>query len=146
MPIHVEWDDDEQTTLRMAAIGVWTWQDYGEALQQAHSLMDGASREMIHLIIDMHQSPLLPSNVLSHLSGLPSTRHAKSGMKVVVGVNAFAKALFAAMKRINPQGMRSVQFASTLDEARTLLRSQQPTAPKSNPDDSPSGSGKAGVR
>lgn len=134
MAIRVYWDDEEQTTLHMAAIGVWTWHEYGDALTQAHRMMDSAPHDTIDLIIDMRESPLIPSNVLSHLSGLPTLRHPKSGLKIVVGVSAFARALFAAMKRINPQGMSRVVFAYNLDEAHDVLRERRQASPPSEPE------------
>jgi hypothetical protein len=76
---------------------------------------------VIDFILDMQNGNLFPQNMLSQMQRQASRRHAKSGLMIVVGAAAFARALFSIMERLLPARMKYVKMAESIDKARNVI-------------------------
>jgi hypothetical protein len=121
MGIQVAWDDTDNKLILLTVSGYWTWQDFYTAMDGMYEMMDASPHEVIDFILDMQNGNLFPQNMLSQMQRQASRRHAKSGLMIVVGAAAFARALFSIMERLLPARMKYIKMAESIDKARNLI-------------------------
>jgi hypothetical protein len=121
MPIYIQWYDPAQTIICFTVDGTWTWDEFYQARAEANALIDAASRENVHCLVDMHRGSTLPRNAITHFSKLSSSTNRKMGHIVLIGTNTFIQTIFRMMDKIRTQNMTRVHLASTFDEALDLL-------------------------
>ena len=119
----IDWDDPEQTILRVAYEGEWALEDYQASLDQGVSM----TRSVDHRV-DIIVQTLDDDSQTPPLWGLRSWRYAvinsppNIGVTVVVpgsaGVRAFA---FALSRLAGPHNYGRILTADTLDQARLLI-------------------------
>ena len=122
MGIQVTWDDAEHKLILLTVTGYWTWQDFYTSMDSMYEMMDASPYDVIDFILDMQNGNLFPQNMLSQMQRQSSRKHAKSGLMVVVGAAAFARALFNIMERLLPARMKYVKMAESIDKARDLVK------------------------
>ncbi len=123
MGIRVIWDNEEKTIIRYVYEGRWDRDDFAVAYGQAKTMMDSVDHA-VGVIIDVQQSHLIPSGIISRSRHLVTTPSSNEGANVIVGANAFIRSLvdtFGKLWRHNTLGQRRITFATTLDEARAIL-------------------------
>jgi hypothetical protein len=121
MGIRIEWDDDNKIAIRYTAEGRWTWDDFYQATNLSREMMDSVPHEQVDYIVDMSKGGFLPQNAMSQLGRVSRSRHAKAGRLVLVGTNAFIKALVNVMAKVNARSATNMYVVDTLDEARLVL-------------------------
>ncbi len=72
-------------------------------------------------MVDVQQGNMMPDNVLSHMQRVSRGHHPKSNRMVMVGANAFVRAMYGIMDRMMPDRTRTVFMVKTMEEARILL-------------------------
>lgn len=120
MPITCQWDDEGKGTILFQVENRWTWDDFYQAMDQAHGMLDESSQPYVDYILHMTGN-LFPDNVLSHLQRVTKESHPKSRMMIVVGAGNFTNALFKMMGRITPNRMQRIRFTASLEEARQII-------------------------
>ena len=124
MPITVDWFNDEQTVLCFTYIGAWGWEEFYGSIQQSHKLMAHVNHT-VHILIDVQDSQLFPTNMLSHLHQLRSIAHPNTGDVVVVGANSFLRTLSELYVRGFGHVGRRFKLVKTLKEAEQFLNVDQ---------------------
>lgn len=126
MPISTRWEDDNRIVI-WEFQGVWTWDEY----YNQRGAVNDAIRErdhIVHMIIDMTNSNLLPKNPLTH--GTSAMRQAPTniGTTVYVGSNTVLRAFFKMFSQIYGAVRSSkkldMHMVATLDEAHALIKSE----------------------
>lgn len=122
MSIKVLWDDTDKTIIRYMYEGRWTWDDFQNAYVEAKVMLDEVNHK-VALIIDVRNSSLLPNGILSRAKNQSRTRHPNEDTVVIVGANAFVRAIYDVMRNLYSDAIqkRGYYLASTLEEAHTLL-------------------------
>ena len=128
MSIMVVWDNPEKTIMRFIYNGQWSMDNFYQALQESHDLMNTVDHR-VGLIIDVQNSKLVPNGVLSHGKNVTLRKHPNQGKNVIVGASGFIRTLFDVYKKVYRSTFEegAYAFAGSLDEARSMLL-QQPVA------------------
>jgi hypothetical protein len=136
MAIQVIWDNPEQTIIRYIYDGRWTWEDLARARDEVHRMLDTVDYR-VGIIVDVQKSSMLPSGALTRARQMATATpkyHQNEGSTVIVGANTLIRSLFDMFRKIYTtlSGNIVIDFATSLDEARRILRNQgmgQPTQP-----------------
>lgn len=123
MPITTIWDNPEQSIIRYVYEGKWTLTEFHQAFDTAYKMMNTVDHK-VHLIIDVQNSTILPSGILSQgRTATNRAKHPNHGIILIVGANGLIRAMFDIFKKIYGQNVdaTSYQFASNLDEAYKIL-------------------------
>lgn len=120
MGIQIEWDNEEQTTLRWVVDGPLVWEDYKAATDESYQMYDTVEHQVC-VIFDIQKMTEIPGNTLARLPQISSDTHPRVDYMVVVGAGNFARhigKIFAAV-------YGRMDFASTLEEARAMITKRQ---------------------
>lgn len=122
MPINVMWKDQEKTMLAFLFEGTWNLNDFYQANQKSNSLLDEVTHS-VTLVMDVQGSKMIPNGFMGALSNASRKIHPNTGIVVMVGVNAFARAFISLYRKIYPEkeGEKSIYFAANYDEAQSIV-------------------------
>jgi hypothetical protein len=121
LSITVIWDTPDQMILRWDFTGQWGWETFLAAQQQTIDLMNTVP-QTVHVIVDVSQSSRLPPGALAQFHNFRRNETPNAGLVVLVGMNSFVKAAATMFLRIFPNDWGTVQFANTVQAARTIVR------------------------
>ncbi len=128
MTINVSWDDTVNTIIRVDYHDTWEWSDYDQAMDQANKMAAGTPLR-VDLIINTLDGSIAPKgNSLWHIRRAMRLSPANLGFTVTVGVrqNSFFKStIMSTVFRLFPKAAEHAAFASSLEEARTLISAQR---------------------
>lgn len=133
MGINVRWDNDEQTIIRYAFDGRWTWNDLYAALDRVQE-MAASVEHRVDAIIDLTRADLMPAGVFFSLDGrknaqkLASKADAARGLIVIAGANAFIRSVYDAFRALNRSAASGIHFTETTAQARAYLLERQALA------------------
>jgi hypothetical protein len=133
MPITNSWDNEEKTIIRMDVSGVWTWDDMNQAFNESSAMLDMVNH-IVYQIVDLSQSQSVPGNFIPNARNLMKRRHPRSGLAVLVGASPLVISLWRMFARVYIIIAReqNFAFASTLDEARSILKQNMQHTAESN--------------
>lgn len=126
MPVNVDWDNPNHTTICYTFRGNWTWDDFHAILAESEALWESVSHT-IDIIVDVAETDLPPGNPMPHLQVLQE-KYSKPnvGNTVIVGVRGIFRVLADAFVRLFNQTARGkFFFADSIEEARTILQDQR---------------------
>ncbi len=124
MPINVMWNNDDKTVLSFIYEGKWDLNDFYQALHNGNILLDEVAHS-VALVMDVQGSRMIPNGFMGALSNISKKLHPNTGVLIMVGVNAFARAFIATYRKIYPEknGDRSIHFAADYDEVQNMVKS-----------------------
>lgn len=125
MSIQVQWHDDTRTIVRWDIEGQWSWDDVYPALYEAYALLDTVDY-IVHTIVDVRNSSLLPKGTITHLKNLAARQHPRAGITVFVTGNVFAISVFNVITRLSQQARAIFRLAATPEAALALIHDLQP--------------------
>ncbi|MFN8371850.1 MAG: hypothetical protein U0694_03090 [Anaerolineae bacterium] len=121
MAVEVRWDDVEQAIIRIDLLGRWKWDEFYTALDGVRPLMMNKTT-VVHLIAVVENATYVPANPLFHASNFLRSAPSNLGQMIIVGANQFAAPFLPIASRFYPQVVSKIQFATTIDEAKTMLQ------------------------
>ena len=126
MSISVVWDNPEHTIIRYIYNGQWSLDNFYQALNESHQMMDSVDYR-VGLIIDMENSKLVPNGVLSHGKNVSMRKHPNQGKSIIVGAGGLVRTLFDVYRKVYRTTFddTAYHFVTSLDEARSLLLQHQ---------------------
>jgi hypothetical protein len=119
MPVHIFWDDEACTIIRISVSGSWAWEDLAQT-KLILSAMCEESPHRVDVLNDLREMTYRPARTgeAAHKDGaLPQP--VNMGMVAFV-VNDFTYALFRPMMRFQNHAVEHV-FVATLREARQMI-------------------------
>ena len=129
MGITVQWDNSEQTIIRFAYVGNWSFGDLFDAMNDARTLMDTVDHP-VHGIIDMRESKLMPNGALSLGRNVTMRKHPNQGRSVIVGASGFVRTLYDVYRKVYRTTFdeSAYAFANSMEEARQNLGGEAVTS------------------
>ena len=130
MGIELYWDNSAQTVMLCEFGRQWTWDDLDTVLIKIKKITDKAAPQIIAAIVDLRAGGHLPGGSIFSPGAVNQAKkilrmgEGATGPVVVVGGGTLIKAAYNLMRGIDPNAVSNVSFASTLDEARDLLKQQ----------------------
>ncbi len=119
MPITVQWDNDQKTTIRYEFAGRWTWEQLFAANDERDAMMKTVDYR-VDLIADLRNTMVVPPGAASQFKRIAQAR-AGTGVTVVVGANRFMQIMLDVFKLVQRQSESALATAGSLEEARALL-------------------------
>ena len=120
MPIHVYWEDANQTIVRYDFEGRWTWDELYTAYYQAIA-MENSVTQRVDIILDMRTSAFIPANALLHMKNLSEKQPPNVGLSVFVTTNAFVTSLYNTAIKFYAKIAFYFRLVKTLDQAHTMI-------------------------
>jgi hypothetical protein len=125
MPVHFDWDNEQQTVLWFTATAPWNWTDFHRAMRQATFWLD-AVQHPVDLVVDLRQSHKLPAGALGHIRSLGTAIHPNGQNRVVIiGLDEAIAGPLGGVDRVYSDGTRLIRFVDTADEARAIVHAWQ---------------------
>lgn len=121
MAIGVIWDNDEQTIIQYSVEPDWTWDELFAAKEQANALMDTVSHKL-GVILCMPSDGAIPLDVLANTRNGLRHKHPNTVVIVVVSDRPFVRTMIETIRTLPPLADHGLETASTLDEARAIVR------------------------
>lgn len=126
MPVTVDWDNPNQTTLCYTFRGRWTWDDFHAIVDESETFWESVSHP-VDIIVDVAETDLPPGDPLPHLQMLQEKyRKPNVGHTVIIGVRGIFRVLADAFVSLfNQTAAGKFFFADSIEEARTILQDQR---------------------
>lgn len=121
MSITVEWDNLEQTMIRLTVSPGWTWADFDAGVDQTFALLHTVHHKVVVLVCAPHEDSMrVPTNAAIYWWRFLRTRWKGHHYIVFVNLRPYGKAIYHMFARVIPSLPNHMFFASTLDEARQI--------------------------
>jgi len=121
MPIHFDWDNDDQTVLRFVATAPWNWNDFHKNMRRATFWLDTVDHP-VEIIIDLRQSDALPAGALGHIRSLGNRSHPNLRSRlVIIGLDESVAGPLGGTDGVYQVGERLIRFVETDDEAQAVI-------------------------
>jgi hypothetical protein len=126
--IITEWDNDDQTIMRVTYQPGWTWDDMEGNLLLEEDMLNSVDHR-VDVIADFRGTQLSPGAIsrLPKIAQSPPYTHPNSGAMVMVGSPAFMKEVVGVYKRVYGQAAK-LTMVHDLDEARALIAQKREEA------------------
>jgi hypothetical protein len=119
MPLHVYWDNHEKTIIRCEADGLWTWDEYHQALDQIAAMMREVEHRVDLMNIRGNDRASMPrGSAMPHFKRAMKIMPPNRGLMVLVTNSAFGKSMVSVFLKVYGQisGDRLV-MAGSIEEA-----------------------------
>ena len=117
MPIEVEWDNAEQTILRLDFHAPWNWEAYEAAVLKSSQLIGTAAQPVV-MIVNGATIEQLPQGALSHFRQSEFLVPGNLGCICVVNANPLIRLVISTVGKLSPQIGKRLRIADSLEEAR----------------------------
>lgn len=129
MGVKVAWDDLENTIIRYDLEGMWTWDDYREAVTESTVMMQSVDYP-VGIIANFHADTMVPRGTgpLQQAQPQPPKVHEMpENVRVVVitGGNAFVEVTLSAFCKVYNRVEKQFISANSLEEARSIISSHR---------------------
>jgi len=124
MPIRVEWDNEEKTTLRHIYEGHWTVKEYYELINENARLIEEAG-QVIDIINDLRNTVHMPPDMVPGIRYAINHRHPNEGVNVIVAANTLVRLLVEAVNKTTRLPTSQVLHVSTLEEAHEIIATEK---------------------
>jgi hypothetical protein len=121
MAIRVIWDTEEKTIVQYIVEPDWTWDEFFAAKEQANALMDTVCHKLGVFLL-MPSDGVIPLDVLANTRKGLRHKHPNTVVIVVVSDRPFVRTMIETIRALPPLGDHGLETASTLDEARAIVR------------------------
>jgi hypothetical protein len=130
--ITLDWANEAHTIIYYTVTGRWTWDELQAVIKHAHAMIDGANRP-VDSIVDLRKGLGLPAGPMWYVQRMAAGRHPNSGRMILLGAPQVIKVLFDTIRRVNPRTVKRIRFASSPEEAYTLLAVAEPVGTSRGP-------------
>ena len=120
MPIRVGWGNLAETRLFVQMIGVWTWDEYQNAVREIQRALD-QKQDKFAVIYNFADSQRVPDHPLQHLTKLVRNWNPDDAEVLVIGVPLLLRTVIEILTRMYPQKMTHLHILETMEEAEALL-------------------------
>jgi hypothetical protein len=125
MPLHLSWDDSEQTIIRCESEGHWTWEEYHAALDQVVEMMRGVNRRVDLINVERPGASIPPGSPTSHFKRSTKILPANLGINVVVIASSVGRMMASVMKLMPGNDMDSIRLVRDLEQAYALIAEER---------------------
>ena len=90
MPITVQWDNPDQTTVMIVYTRPWTWRDFDAAVEQMLRLFNSVNHQ-VDVIFDIRKAGFPPPDAITHFKKVAEIKHPNDGLLVYIAPNVLAQ-------------------------------------------------------
>ncbi|MBZ0282833.1 MAG: hypothetical protein K8L97_18990 [Anaerolineae bacterium] len=121
MPILIQWDNEDETTIHCVFTDPWTWEEFEAMVEQTDVMIESASSAVIDMIFDLTDGQRLPGNALGQFRKLSRKETPKLGVIILVRVSTFMQLIGDILDKLYPNWTKRIRLVRTIDEAHALL-------------------------
>ena len=122
MPIHLSWDDTDQTILLNQSSGRWTWEEYHLALGEMIDRIKGVNHRVDVITVRLPDAVHPPGSGLPHYQRAMRVLPDNTGLHVLINTSTIARITVSTFLRFYPQQAHGmVALAASIEEARALI-------------------------
>lgn len=131
MGIELFWDNDEQTIFLVEFTDNWTWEDLNAVLKTTTRISE-ERQQLMGAILDLRKGVTIPGGTIFNRDGMNqfneliqmSNSGRENGPVVIVGMTGMVKTIFDTVTKLDKNTAQSINFASSMSEARALMQIQ----------------------
>lgn len=127
MQTRVYWDNSDKTIIVREMSGDWTWEDYGKAIGQVHTLL-GEVSHTVDIIVDCRESNGLPTGALRNLSSANKSYPQNIGQQVIVASSYFIELFAKMLQQYMPDKKHLFAYVHTMDDAHKHIETNRTEA------------------
>jgi hypothetical protein len=127
MPVTVEWDNEQQDTVRIAYQRPWTWKEFDAAVEQMLKLFSSVTHK-VDIIFDIRNGGFPPPDAMRRFKEVAEIDHPNGGHLIFVAPRMMAQFVKTVVQVLNRAFWRfetfkgpDFIFTSSLEEARIRL-------------------------
>lgn len=120
MPFSVEWDNAEQTIVRITFPAVFTWDEYYTANKQCATLCTQLDHD-VYALMDMRALDKFPPNALAQFPKIAHALPPNLALMVIVGAKGFQVHIVKLFSRVYGQ----TRVTDTIERARAIIAEAQ---------------------
>ncbi len=125
MPITVNWDDDQQTVIRLDyADPIKAWPEYVEAVRESYALAS-AKLYRVDIIHAAGRTRMPPGSALPWLRRASKGIPQNIGLMVAIIDDPFARLIVPLVYKTLPNSEK-LKYVRSLDQARALIANSRP--------------------
>jgi len=124
MPIRLEWDKLEKTTLLEIVDGEWSLPDVYAMLDEADRMIASVPHR-VDIIADMSSSHFSSGNLLTAFGRAQRTQPPNTGMIIVVKANRYLKAMSDVAAKMWPHSTDNFRFVDSMETAYAILQNDR---------------------
>lgn len=121
----LNWDNAQQTILRIDFARGWQWQDLFHVLEDANQLLDASPHPVSIIANPLSNFVHMPNGIIANIPRLVGMKHDKMNLAVIVGNNHLVKLAVDLLVRLLPQDRNLIHYTTSLDDARTIVEQEQ---------------------
>ena len=118
--ITVEWDNKQQSVIRYDFKGLWTWEEFENAVERSFTMTEAVGHT-VHAIIHFNGGTRMLGGMVIYLRRKLSVLPKNRGMIIIAGGGHEAKTTVQMLTRIHKQHIHRLVTAKDIQEARKLL-------------------------
>lgn len=116
MPISTRWYNPDKIRIYSQFEDPWTLEAFIESRQKWYRLIKSVDY-IVPILLDFSNTFDTPNGILHHFLAIHRTPHPRQGSIIVFGINSRYEKLSKHLFTSSPYAIRSIQVASSLDEA-----------------------------
>lgn len=116
MPITHAWYDAQETILVQKFIGKWTLDEYIDSVI-AMTTLYAAKSHTVHVIGDLSESTMAPTNLLSARGVVEKNTPDNRGLAIVIKPGRFIEMLLKIVRTVTPRFSQDLHVVDSLEEA-----------------------------
>lgn len=121
MPLHVYWDDREQSILRCDSEGKWTWDEYHNSLNQVCDMARDIGHRVDLINVELPGASMPAGSPLPHFNRASKVLPDNVGLNIVVVRSAVVRAMASMMGKMPGNQMHTIKMVATIDEAMSAI-------------------------
>ena len=116
MPISIEWDNPEQTIIRVCFNGKWNTDELQNMIRQGRGMSKSVSHP-VDSIFDFSQSLSSPTSALAVIQNLDLDRPQNERLLIVVKASSYIKTMCNIARKLSPRTFVNLLFVETMNDA-----------------------------
>jgi hypothetical protein len=128
MPVHVEWDDSQQSILRMMCSSPWNWREVFDMFEQVIVLTEDAICRVDLILHGDGRLNTPTGNPWPIIRALSRRIPPNAGLQVVVKPDAFAQIIYSILHSALPSVSARIRLVNSMEEARSMIAQARASA------------------
>jgi hypothetical protein len=127
MPITVEWDNPEQSSLLIVFQRPWTWKDFDASVERMLNLFNSTSHQ-VDVIFDIRDGGFPPPDAITHFKKVAEIEHPNGGLLVFIApkilvqfINSILRIMTFTFAGSGTFKLPKFIFTKSLEEAHAYL-------------------------
>ena len=120
MSVSIEWDNPQQTVIRVCFKGKWDADDLHRIILQGRNMITPVNHPVDN-IFDFSHSGSSPTSALAILQNLDLERTENERLIIIVKANSYIKTMCNIARKLSPRTFANLLFVDSINEAYNAI-------------------------